>query len=159
MLLVYQILDLVRHWFRRRRTRPDLALGQRAEDIAHRYLQRRGYLVVARNYRAANGSGELDVVAWRDGILVFVEVKSRASEEFGPPERAIGAEKQEHLFKVARDYLLRRGEEPPPIRFDVITVVFGPRCKIDHQPDAFAPRRSLVRPSDIEVRRPATVWR
>lgn len=136
-----QISDLVRHYFRRRQWRADLALGRRAEDMAHRFLQRRGYVVAARNVRAADGSGELDLVAWQGGTLVFVEVKSRSTEEFGAPERAVGPEKQEHVLRMARDFLRQRGGEPVPVRFDVVTVVFGPRTKIEHWRDAFTPPR------------------
>lgn len=141
MQLLLQISDLIRHYFRRRQWRGDLALGRRAEDIAHRFLQRRGYLVAARNVRAADGSGELDLVAWQEGTLVFVEVKSRSTTEFGAPERAIGPDKQEHILRMARDYVRRRGGEPVAVRFDVVTVVFGPRTKVEHWPDAFIPPR------------------
>lgn len=145
--------DLIRHCFRRRRWRPDLALGRRAEDIAHRYLQRRGYLVAGRNVRASDGRGELDIVAWQDGTLVFVEVKSRVTEEHGAPDRAIGKEKQEQLFWLARDYLRHRDEEAVPIRFDVITVVFGKRAKVEHLRDAFTPPRGWMRPAGSEASR------
>ncbi len=141
MQLLLQVSDLVRHYFRRRQWRADLALGRRAEDIAHRFLQRRGYVVAARNIRAPDGSGELDLVAWQEGTLVFVEVKSRSTVEFGAPERAVGPEKQEHVMRMARDYLRQRGGEPVPVRFDIVTVVFGPRTKVEHWPDAFTPPR------------------
>ncbi len=98
-------------------------------------------MVAARNVRAADGSGELDLVAWQGGTLVFVEVKSRSTEEFGAPERAVGPEKQEHVLRMARDFLRQRGGEPVPVRFDVVTVVFGPRRKIEHWRDAFTPPR------------------
>ena len=85
--------DWLRHVGRGR----DLKSGRRGEDLAHRYLRRQGFTIVARNYRLAAGDAEVDLIA-RDGeALVFVEVKSRETGEYGPPERAIGEEKRRHL--------------------------------------------------------------
>ena len=56
--------------------------GRIGEDLAHRFLRARGCTVVARNYRTLSGSGELDLVVWDGGKLVFVEVKTRGSEEY-----------------------------------------------------------------------------
>ena len=67
------------------------AWGARGEDLAHRFLQKLGYIVVARNWRAEDGSGELDLVAWDGPSLVVVEVKTRASTDFGLPEEAVDA--------------------------------------------------------------------
>src|SRR5450432_3006906 len=58
------------------------------EDLAHRFLRRQGYTVVARNYRSGSGAGEIDIVAFDKQDLVFIEVKTRASDEFGSPDRA-----------------------------------------------------------------------
>jgi len=112
--------------FRRRRTwTADHAAGRRGEDLAHRFLRRHGFTIVARNYRLASGDAEADLIAWEGSTLVFVEVKSRASTEFGPPERAIGDEKRRHLLRVARAYT-RKSETPwARVRFDVVTVVFS----------------------------------
>ena len=63
--------------------------------------------MVARNYRTRSGSGEIDLVVWDGGRLVFVEVKTRSSAEFGPPESAVDAEKRERLRTAARDYARR----------------------------------------------------
>ena len=83
--------------------------GRIGEDLAHRYLRRKGCTIVARNYRTRSGSGEIDVVAWQEETLVFVEVKTRSSEEFGAPDRAVDADKQRHLRTAARDYARRAG--------------------------------------------------
>src|SRR5215831_9904601 len=77
--LLYRAADRIR----RRRYPNDH--GRIGEDLAHRYLRRRGCTVVARNYRPVAGAGEIDLVAWEDGRLVFIEVKTRATEEFGAP--------------------------------------------------------------------------
>jgi putative endonuclease len=62
--------------------------GRIGEDLAHRYLRRRGYTVIARNYRTRSGSGEIDIVAWNGPTLVFIEVKTRQTDEYGSPDRS-----------------------------------------------------------------------
>ena len=105
-------------------------MGRRAEDLAHRFLRRNGYTIVARNYRTPSGDGEADLIAWDKDALVIVEVKSRASEDFGPPERAIDEVKRLHLVRVARRYA-RQSETPwERVRFDSVTVVFENPPKI-----------------------------
>jgi putative endonuclease len=102
----------------------DHALGRRGEDVAQRFLQRAGLIVVDRNYRMASGAGEVDLVAWEGDTLVFVEVKSRQTEEHGSPDRAISAQKQASLIRTARQYA-RQAEVPwQKVRFDVVNVVF-----------------------------------
>jgi putative endonuclease len=100
-----------------------LAAGRRGEDLAHRYLQGQGYIVVARNYRLASGDGEADIVAWDGDVLAIVEVKSRASDEYGPPERAIGPEKRAHMRRVAREFAARAGTPWEQVRYDVVAVL------------------------------------
>ncbi len=100
--------------------------GRTGEDLAHRYLRRHGCTIVARNYRTRSGSGEIDVVAWQDETLVFVEVKTRGSAEFGAPDRAVDADKQRHLRTAARDYARRAGVAWERTRFDIVSVVLHP---------------------------------
>ena len=78
---------------RRLRYRKHGNLGQHGEDLAHRWLRRNGFTVVARNWRPPQGGGEIDIVAWEGDSLVFVEVKSRASGDWSAPERDIDARK------------------------------------------------------------------
>jgi len=118
-------LDRLRHAGRRRSWTPEQALGRRGEDLAHRYLRREGFIIVARNYRLAAGDAEADLIAWEGEHLVFVEVKSRSSEEFGPPERAVGEEKRTHLRRVAREYARTTDTGFERVRFDVVTVLFS----------------------------------
>jgi putative endonuclease len=123
MALAGRFLDWLRHVRRRQIWSADLAAGRRGEDLAHRFLRRQGFVVVARNYRLPGGEAEADLVAWDADRLAFIEVKSRASEDYGPPERAIGPEKRAHLMRVAREYT-RKTETPwERVRFDVVTVV------------------------------------
>ncbi len=120
---------------------PEAALGRRGEDLAHRYLKGAGLTVVARNYRPSAGDTEVDIVA-RDGdILVFVEVKARATAEFGSPDRAIDQEKQSHIAKAARSYAARAGVDWSRVRFDTVSIVFSTPPSIVHQQDAFFDRR------------------
>ena len=120
------LADWLRH-LARRRWHPDHALGRRGEDLAHRYLRRQGFIIVARNYRLSSGDAEADIIAWEkeSGTLVIVEVKSRRSADYGPPERAIDAQKREHLRRIARQYARKAGIEPHGVRFDLVTVVFS----------------------------------
>jgi putative endonuclease len=87
---------------------------------------------VARNYRLAAGDAEADLIAWEGEHLVFVEVKSRRSDEQSPPERAVGEEKRTHLHRVAREYARRTSTPWERVRFDVVTVVFDrpPRLQL-----------------------------
>ena len=128
--LIYRAADVLR----RRSLRGNH--GRLGEDLAHRYLRGRGCTVVARNYRPPAGHGEIDLVVWHGEKLVFVEVKTRDSAEFGEPERAVDADKQLHLTRAARDYARRAGVEWQQARFDVVAVILSPR-RIEWLRDAF----------------------
>ena len=95
-------------------------LGEAGEKLACAELQRRGYAILARRYRTR--FGEIDIVA-RDGTTtVFVEVKSRLSDDFGGGADAVTAWKQRKVTRMAIDYLARHGLHDRPCRFDVVTV-------------------------------------
>jgi putative endonuclease len=117
--------DWLRHLARRRRWAPNMALGRRGEDLAHRFLRRSGYIIVARNYRLPTADGEADLIAWEGDTLVIVEVKARHSDEFGPPERAIGDDKRAHLRRVARAYARKTDTPWERVRCDVVTVILS----------------------------------
>lgn len=111
------------------------AMGHRGEDLAHRFLQKAGYSVVARNYRPQPGAVEVDIIA-RDGeTLVFVEVKSRRTEEYGSPDRAVGLEKQRHILRAALDYARRADVDFRALRFDIVNVVFTDPPAVTHLRD------------------------
>ena len=141
--LLYLCADRLRHRIRRKRWSGDLATGRRGEDLAHRFLRRQGYTVVARNYRSGSGAGEIDIVAFDKEDLVFVEVKTRASEEFGSPDRAVGPEKREHLERVARYYARQAGIEWGRARFDIVNVLLTASPRIELLRDAFRSSRTL----------------
>ena len=99
--------------------------GDAAEDAALAHLQDAGLLLVARNYRTpGRGGGEIDLIVRdpRDGTLVFVEVRQRASGSHGGAGGSITGVKQRRIVFAARHYLMRLRTEPPPCRFDVVLV-------------------------------------
>ena len=97
--------------------------GDAAEDQALAHLQAAGLRLLERNYRTpGRGGGEIDLVmAERDGTLVFVEVRKRASSAFGGAGGSISHTKQRRIVFAARHYLMRL-RTPPPCRFDVVLV-------------------------------------
>src|SRR5215469_14481056 len=136
---LYQFADTLRHHARMRSMTPEHAVGRRGEDIAHRYLQRAGIIVVARNYRTAAGSNEIDLIGWEGDTLVVIEVKSRQTDEYGAPDRAIGPEKQSSLIRAAREFA-RHAEVPwERVRFDAVNVVFTKPPSVMHFRDVFGP--------------------
>jgi len=112
--------------------------GRRGEDLAHRFLQGAGMAVVARNYRMASGAGEVDLIGWERDTLVFVEVKSRQTDDYSAPERAIGEDKERSLVRAAREYARHAGVPWEKVRFDVVTVVFSSPPAVAHLRDAFS---------------------
>jgi putative endonuclease len=138
---LYEFADLLRHRGRKRHMTEDHALGRRGEDVAQRFLQRAGFVIVDRNYRMASGGGEVDLIGWEGDTLVFVEVKSRTTDEYGSPDRAIGPQKEASLIRAAREYA-RHAEVPwERVRFDVVNVVFSSPRAITHFRDVLDLRR------------------
>lgn len=131
-------VDALRDRARRKQWNAGLADGRRGEDLAHRYLRKAGYTVVARNYRLP--AGELDLVAWDGETCAIVEVKTRASADYGDPESAIDAEKRLALTRAAAAYARRAGIEWSRIRFDTVTVILSSPPVIELRRDAFRER-------------------
>jgi putative endonuclease len=134
LALLYRIADASR--YRKHRN-----LGQHGEDLAHRWLRRNGFTVVARNWRPPQGGGEIDIIAWDGDSLVFIEVKSRTPGASSAPERDIDAEKINALRRAARDYVRRSGADESKVRFDAISIAGD---KLEHLRDAFS--TSIGRP-------------
>jgi len=97
--------------------------GRRGEEDAYFYLRRRGYTIIARNYRSPHHRGELDLVGWDRDVLCFIEVKTRTTRYVKPAEAAVDRAKQRELSLVARDFLRQM---PPSCqwRFDVLAVYY-----------------------------------
>jgi putative endonuclease len=112
-------------------------IGRAGEDIAVRFLEAKGWRVVARNVRCGR-AGEIDIVATRGGVLAFVEVKTRSSDRYGSPGEAVTWRKQARIRAMARDYLVRFRPRTEAIRFDVIEVRRGgSRPSVTHLEGAF----------------------
>ncbi len=137
---LYEFSDLLRHYGRKRHMTEDHALGRRGEDVAHRFLQRAGFIIVDRNYRMASGAGEVDLIGWEGDKLVFVEVKSRRTDQYGAPDRAIGPEKQSSLIRAAREYARHAEVQWDKVRIDVVNVVFSTPREVTHFRDVLALR-------------------
>jgi putative endonuclease len=137
---LYKFADLLRDHARTRHMTPDHALGRRGEDVAMRFLQRAGIVIVDRNYRMASGAGEVDLVGWETDTLVFVEVKSRKTDAYGSPDRAIGPQKQSTLVRAAREYARHAEVRWEKVRFDVVTVVFSTPPVVTHFRDVLTLR-------------------
>ncbi len=100
--------------------------GRRGEEDAYFYLRRKGYVIIARNYRSPHHRGELDLVGWDQDTLCFIEVKTRTTRDVKPAEAAVDRDKQRELWLVARDFLRQM---PPSCqwRFDVLAVYYESR--------------------------------
>jgi putative endonuclease len=98
-------------------------IGRRGEEDAYFYLRRRGYTIIARNFRSPHHRGELDLVGWNKDVLCFIEVKTRTTHDVKPAEAAVDPEKQKDLELVARDFLRQM---PPSCqwRFDIVAVYY-----------------------------------
>ncbi len=127
--LLYSFADRLR--------RPHRPLGAQGEDRTHRFLRQRKFTIVARNYRPRSGPGEIDLIAWDGATLVFIEVKTRSTDEFGDPDRAVDTEKRLHLQRAAIEYARRAQVDWSRVRFDVVTVLGTHHPQIKLIRDAF----------------------
>ena len=84
-----------------------LLTGKRGELEAYLHLRSLGYRMVAANFRVPYDRGEIDLIGWDDGILCFIEVKTRTNEGFAPPLTAVDRSKRRHILSVARRYVRR----------------------------------------------------
>lgn len=98
-------------------------LGKKGERAACRYLRRRGCRILAKNYRCP--FGEIDIVAREGDTMVFLEVKTRASDTFGDPQLAVTPRKRRRVVGAALAFMKRFGLKGCSCRFDVIAVSVG----------------------------------
>ncbi len=112
-----------------------LLLGRRGERLACRYLLKRGFDIVARRYRGR--SGELDIIAYDADTLVFIEVKSRVSGEYGDPTEFVGWEKQQRLRRTAVQFIAEYDLGQYAYRFDIVSVLFARTVEISLYRNAF----------------------
>lgn len=117
-------------------------LGRWGEKRCERFLKREGLKVLARNFSCK--TGEIDLVMVDiDSSIVFVEVRTKVDESFGPPEESITQSKKAKLLRTARYFLAAHNIENRPYRFDIVTVVLGrtSRPQIRHYENAFVPQK------------------
>jgi len=137
MNLVQWLTERVR-WLAAQRPQPK-TLGQRGEAAAARFLEKKGYVIVARSNRMRHG--ELDLVAVDQRTVVFVEVKTRRSHDAGHPADAVDEDKQRRLTHLALIYLKRHHLLECPARFDVVAITWpddGCEPVIEHYVNAFS---------------------
>ncbi len=101
--------------------KPD-ELCKKGEALAGKLLKKRGYKILKRNY--VSKYGEIDIVAYDKGTISFVEVKTRQSENYGPPEMAVTKEKRKRIIRTASHYLVSNHIEDTDCRFDVVSILF-----------------------------------
>lgn len=106
--------------------------GQAGEDIAERFLLKKGFRLITRQYDTP--WGEIDLIMEDGSHLVFVEVKRRSNNRYGEPEEAITVRKMKHMIRSAVAYIVKTGTSNKMARFDIVSI--GPSF-IRHYPDAF----------------------
>ena len=114
------------------RPHPNIARGRWGEDLAAAWYERRGYVVVARNWRCR--TGEIDLVVRHGRVVVVCEVKARRTDAYGPAASAVGPAKQQRLRRLAAEWLASSGVRGVEVRFDVVAITGD---EIDVVVDAF----------------------
>ena len=99
------------------------SLGKRGEQYAAQYLTDRGYAIRTRNWRCP--VGEIDLVAEKEGALIFVEVRTRRGDRLGTPEESITPAKRARLIAAAQTYLAEQGQADRDWRIDVVAIEIG----------------------------------
>lgn len=112
-------------------------LGIEGENQAVAYLEARGYIIRERNWRS--GRNELDIIAERANHLIFFEVKTRSTSNWGAPETAITTSKMRRMAQAAHHYI-RLKHIDSPVQFDILSIVHQTdHWNIEHFEDAFLP--------------------
>lgn len=118
-------------------------IGVHGEDLAVEYLKSKGYEILTRNYVPhwlSRGKKEIDIVAKKSGVLVFVEVKTGKIDDGFSPQDHVDFRKQRFLIKTAESYLAEKKiPEDTPWQIDVVAITFGEeKPKIEHFENAIA---------------------
>lgn len=121
---------------RRRSNVNNQSKGSKGEELAVDFLKKKGYRILTRNFRFQHG--EIDIIAEDGYVLVFVEVKTRKSMEYGSPEESISVRKRKLLRRTAEGYMYTKKIEDRECRCDVIAIEYQNNvCEIRHLVDAF----------------------
>lgn len=115
-----------------------LDIGKRGEQLAKAHFLKQYYEILEQNWTF--GKSEIDLIVYQDGVLIFVEVKTRTGTGFGQPEDFVDAAKQQQMQKAAEEYI-RLMEHQGEVRFDVISILLNANNEpeLKHIPDAFWP--------------------
>lgn len=108
-------------------------IGRMGENLAADFLQKKGFTVVARNYRF--GKAEIDLIVERGDWLLFIEVKTRSSTDYGEPEEFVSSLQVNRIFDAAEEYIFKCDWQGN-IRFDVVSIKLGKETIIEHLEDA-----------------------
>ncbi len=109
--------------------------GSTGEQIATRYLEDQGYVILSRNYR--KGHKETDIIVLDHGEIAVIEVKTRSGEEYITAEQAVDHQKRQNIIRVADNYV-RRYRRSEPVRFDIVAIIgSGENVEIRHTKNAF----------------------
>ena len=113
--------------------------GNIGEALARGHLERQGFAIMETNWR--RGKHEVDIIAYKEGLIVFAEVKTRRDLEHRTPEEFVDYKKQRAYVRMANDYVVKNQREEE-VRFDIISVYIAPvpeDCYIEHIENAFSP--------------------
>lgn len=115
-----------------------LDLGKRGEALAREYFLKQYYEILEENW--TSGKAEIDLIVYQDGVMVFVEVKTRSGIAFGQPEDFVDSAKQEQMQAAAEDYI-RLMAHQGEVRFDIVSILMNPSGEpvLTHITDAFWP--------------------
>ncbi|MDD3101844.1 MAG: YraN family protein [Patescibacteria group bacterium] len=117
-------------------------LGNLGEDLAVEFLEKQGYKIIERNLKTGR-VGEIDIIARKDGELIFIEVKTKSNHETGLPEEEFNFHKKKKMQRAIQSYLWKNNFQNEPIRVDLIAIDVlkqflpdqKPEVKIRHYPD------------------------
>ncbi|SES67074.1 putative endonuclease [Natronincola peptidivorans] len=110
--------------------------GNYGEALSKKYLIDKGYFIIATNYRTK--VGEIDIIAQKDDIVVFIEVKTRKNSTFGLPRESVNFKKQSTIYIIAQQYIQQKKLKNMSFRFDVIEVLLmRDQIQINHIENAF----------------------
>jgi putative endonuclease len=115
-----------------------LDLGRKGEHLAKEHLEKAGYEILDENW--THGRLEVDLIAYKNEVMIFTEVKTRTGNWFGEPEDFVDARKQKLLVEAAEEYIYLMNHQGE-VRFDIISVLFDKQANytINHIEDAFWP--------------------
>jgi len=115
-----------------------LELGRKGESLAKTHLENAGYEILDENW--THGKAEVDLIAYKDKVIIFAEVKTRTGNAFGEPEDFVHARKQKLLVSAADEYIYLM-DHKGDVRFDIISILFDKQANytLKHIEDAFWP--------------------